>query len=88
MDKSISVDDLVYVAHWPHECKSTSPRCALGTIHTVSAIGQGARCGRCGELMLEPSAAFDGTNVGLPITWLKKIRPLTELEANEESITA
>lgn len=92
MDKPISVGDLVQVIRWPHDC---FPRTSFPTIFTVLEIHpMNPRCPRCDEQVAlgDRSAMLrhNGKNTGLPLSWLKRIPPLSEMEGEkrDEEITA
>lgn len=96
MDKPISVGDLVMVVRG-HECvlrlKGGIPWRVLG----FSAQRNGGwHCPKCFEGDIAPEAAiaarleFHDKGNGIPLSWLKRIPPLDELETvrTEDEVTA
>lgn len=85
MSEPIKVGDLVMVVKWPHEHRQKY----LGHIFPVQSIAAYVSCSQCGQLWVEPTAETP-THRGVPISWLKKIPPLSELDdvKRDEEITA
>lgn len=92
-DKPISVGDLVMMVRG-HECVLAR---AGGRPFVVTALvhpwGGGWHCGICHKDSAGPNeigAAGLGRGDGIPISWLKRIPPLDELESEkrDEEITA
>lgn len=87
MEKPIGVGDLVVLVRWRHTCKPEHTK----TIFTVKAFSEQAACYLCGTVMNERIALtgdtveFEGDriNIGYPVTWLKRIDPLTDAERLE-----
>lgn len=81
-DRPIQVGDLVQAVRWPCCGKW------LGMIFRVNAFkgveaGERLGCSNCGVAMPEVSQAYDVWSIAgrsAPITWLKRIPPLEELE--------
>lgn len=82
MSAPIGVGDLVVVVRSTHACTDDT----LGKIFTVLeilSVDQGAHCGRCLRTIIPPGTAFATFNFergGAPISWLRRIPPLAELE--------
>ena len=76
--------DLVMVVRWPHP-ESHFIRTRLGEVFEVTTIGP-ARCYVCGYDF--PQCAYIGTegifHIGIPLPWLKRIPPLSDLEGVNE----
>lgn len=82
-DKPISVGDLVMVVRWPHGC--INPVIPLGKPFVVAQFRvSSGKCAKCGRFIHNPGrrsalgATSDGA--GIPLSWLKRIPPLDELE--------
>ncbi len=70
----IKVGDLVVVVRWPHEhCNS------LGHILSIAALAPSSQCRVCGYISTETSAVTED-HWAVPLSWLKRIPPLEELE--------
>lgn len=82
MDKPIAVGDMIVVVRWPHEHGN-----ALGHLYRVRAFAQRCRCEDCKKMFEEPCVKVSETG-SLPISWVKRIPPLEELEGQrtEESL--
>ena len=83
MTERIAVGDLVQVVRWPHPCKNK-----LGKIFVIGWINEhGIRCQECGEDLVEhgSGAMLADSNNGCPISWVKRIPPLSELEKSQTS---
>ena len=76
---SIKVGDLVVVVH------ACCPRTDyVGNIRTVGEIRQNyTRCPDCGCSNTCIHAGIVGFRAGLPLSWLRKSPPLSELESTE-----
>lgn len=84
MDERINAGDLVVIVRWPccHKLEGL-----LGTVSGfMSAAGRRPDCGFCHTLHLGVTTVvvLDG-NMIAPLEWLKKIPPLSDLEATEHS---
>ena len=79
----IKVGDLVMVIS--ADCPD-SMRCALGRIRTVNSIGQRSqiecKCNFCGH-QYNPAGVASLEGFGAPLSWLKRIPPLSELEGEK-----
>jgi hypothetical protein len=84
----IKVGDLVVVVRWPHEHANN-----VGTIWTVQGFSPQSHCQDCGKTWIwkkwrtvfkQPCAVLDAKqNFGLPLSWLRRIDPLAELNETE-----
>lgn len=89
MSEPIRVGDLVIIVG--NCCADADYR---GEIHTVTAIHEeGGRCRECGFRAPGSVAALPcptNPSWGIPLSWLKRIPPLSELESthNEEKAPA
>lgn len=82
MSEPIKVGDLVMIV-----CQCCSDD-YLGQIFTVQELAQGSECDDCGAQDDRPSAILELENAeylawGLPMSWLKRIPPLSELEGEK-----
>lgn len=84
MDRPIQVGDLVQIVRWPHKCTPQSGWPRLGTPFVVEAIDT-CCCGICGERT--GIGAGNGLGRGAPLSWLKRIPPLEELEGQRTEET-
>jgi hypothetical protein len=77
MDKPISVGDLVMVVR---ACCSRRVRPLIFKVARIDEGTIGGICVDCGAQM--PTDSFGGPDgpVGQPVSWLKRIPPLSELE--------
>lgn len=74
----IKVGDLVRVAVAPHAHAAD----VFGWIFQVARIGDCCQCSACGHIFVEPSAWYTDHNA-MPLSWLRRIPPLSELESTE-----
>lgn len=86
MNKRIEVGDLVVIVRG-HDCIL---RCWAGVPFRVEEIRQpvsgGWRCSMCGRDLMGPNEPSAGPfhRGYVPISWLKRIPPLTDLERQDE----
>ena len=79
-DKPISVGDLVVVVREPRRCGQFF---RLGLPYRVTGFFHACRCRNCNERFAEPSALIDGKYEAIPLSWLKRIPPLDEIESEK-----
>ena len=85
MSERIEVGDLVICvrAHLP--CAES----AIGMVFIVQKLNpRGSRCDVCGETHNGEISAHWAPHYALPLSWLRKIPPLTESERTTEEATA
>ena len=86
MDRPIQVGDLVQVVRWPHPCThgavsgKTFPW--IFRVKRIRAISP--KCPNCNQ-QIEPgsSSAYYSIDNAIPLPWLKRIPPLSELEGTK-----
>lgn len=79
----IKIGDLVTVVRWPHPHGAN----ILGYIFTVTGFTNACRCPYCPEVFTERSAYKDPTHA-LPLSWLRRIDPLSKPETIEREEVA
>ena len=82
MTERIEVGDLVIVVR---VCPCGACKC-LGHIYQVLGFGMDVICGACGTLYKTPAALLNPVWRGAPLSWLKRIPPLAELESTETTV--
>jgi hypothetical protein len=75
----IQIGDLAMVIRWPHEHGLKM----LGGVITVQGFLDMVHCPLCNLLFEERSAVYMESLKAVPLSWLKRIPPLTELEGLE-----
>ena len=71
----IQVGDVVMVVRWPHE--HSDAHCYSGVVSTVVLLQAYTFCQKCKTRWEEPSAHLSGSGC-IPLSWLRRIPPLTE----------
>jgi hypothetical protein len=80
MSEQIKVGDLVVVVRWPHSCQGNK---FLGSVFRIGALSSSVQCPRCGEIFKTPVAHPEEKSRAIPLAWLKRIPPLSELETEK-----
>lgn len=52
-------------------------------VHKIHGVGRGSTCAYCGAMLPNTDRATEGALVGVPLPWLKRIPPLSELESEK-----
>lgn len=82
MSKPIGIGDTVIVVRWPHEHGPDR----IGEPFVVAHIRFGVKCSVCNELFLQRAASpAERPGFGIPLSWLKRIPPLEELEGQRDA---
>lgn len=78
MSEPIKEGDLVQIVRWPHEHGDHR----LGHVFIVQGFFCMCHCPTC-DTVFEESAAKNIDGQGVPLSWLKRIPPLDDLEQIE-----
>lgn len=83
MSETIKVGDLVQIVRW--SCCGAYLG-AIFRVVEVDSYGMPPRCRQCGADIQHKTFAFEGSGIAFwaaPLSWLKRIPPLDELEGEK-----